>query len=148
MFLTLALVWGWPRPLVPWSVGNLVWSLILRSPGPLVSGPQVLHVRNPSGLFFSLAAGRPGRGPQAAARDKLGAGLANEIYDEPESPNEGACLRHMTRSVFRIYDEPESPNTGRFVCVLKIYDELEPQHEGARLRYSMMSRNRHMKRRV
>ena len=34
------------------------------------------------------------------------------MYDEPESPHEGA--------VFKIYDEPESPNEGG--GVFKIYD--------------------------
>ena len=68
--------------------GPLVWSLV-----PWTSGPWS------SGLCFSLAAGRPGRGPQAAAREKLGAGLAKDIYDELESPNEGACLRHIEECV-------------------------------------------------
>ena len=99
------------------------WSLVL-----------VLHIRNPPPSPFSLAAGRPGRGPQAVARETLGAGLANGIYDEPESPNEGACSRHMMRGVFTIYDEPRSPHeatclgymmslnrpTGEGVCVYDI----------------------------
>ena len=58
-------------PLVPWSFGQV--------PGPLVSGPLVLRVRNP---LRPLGAGRQGRGPQAVAREKLGAGLANENYDD------------------------------------------------------------------
>ena len=39
-----------------------------------------------------------------------------KLFDEPESPNEGACLRYMMnrhrpmRGVFQIYDEPESRN--------------------------------------
>ena len=43
-----------------------------------------------------------------------------KIYDEPESPNDGACLRCMMKpesphegAVFRISDEPKSPNAGR-----------------------------------
>ena len=44
-----------------------------------------------------------------------------KIHDEPESPNEGACLRYMMNRnnrqmgrgrVFKIDDEPESPNEG------------------------------------
>ena len=42
------------------------------------------------------------------------------MYDEPESPHEGA--------VFKIYDEPKSPNEGGGAC----------------LRY-MMNRKRHMR---
>ena len=61
-----------------------------------------------------------------------------KICDEPRSPNEGG--------VFRIYGEPDSPNRGR--GVFQIYDEPESPHEGACLRYIMMSRGRHMKRRV
>ena len=61
--------------------------------------------------------------------------MIKKIYDEPEQPNEGACLRYkMNRSrqvrgpylrymmnrnrqmkgggVFKIYDEPESPYEG------------------------------------
>ena len=40
------------------------------------------------------------------------------IYDEPDSPHESACLRHMVsrnrqmRGMFSMYDEPESPNEG------------------------------------
>ena len=40
------------------------------------------------------------------------------MYDEPDSPNEGACLgcvlnrdRQMTGQL-KIYDEPESPDDG------------------------------------
>ena len=46
--------------------------------------------------------------------------------------------------MFKICDEPRSPNEG----VFQIYDEPESPHEGACLRYIMMSRGRHMKRRV
>ena len=38
----------------------------------LVSGPLVLRVRNLLRSLFGLAAGRSGRGPQAAAGEKLG----------------------------------------------------------------------------
>ena len=86
-------------------------------------------------------------------------GLENEIYDEPESPNEGASLGHMMRGVFKICDEPRSPHEGAWLGymmnlnrprggggVFKICDdELESRHEGACLSYIMMSRNRHMK---
>ena len=57
----------------PWSSGPLVlWS------GPWSSGALVLWSlvpwscgsATPSGLFFSLAASRPVRGPQAAVREK------------------------------------------------------------------------------
>ena len=47
----------------------------------------------------------------------------SKIYDEPEAPNEGACLR---------YSASESPNEG---AVFKIYDEPELPNEGACLRY-------------
>ena len=49
-----------------------------------------------------------------------------KIYDEPESPNEGACLRYMMKrnrqitGQFTIYDEPKSPNEGaRLRCLMK-----------------------------
>ena len=62
-------------PLVPpWSP-LVLWSLVLWSPGPL-------RAAAPSDFCFVVAAGGPGRGPQSAARKKLGAGLASEIYDE------------------------------------------------------------------
>ena len=41
-----------------------------------------------------------------------------KLYDEPESPSEGACLRDMmnrnrqSSGQFKIYDEPDSPNEG------------------------------------
>ena len=41
-----------------------------------------------------------------------------KINDEPESPDEGACLTEFLmnpnrqRSVFQIFDEPETPNYG------------------------------------
>ena len=43
-----------------------------------------------------------------------------KIYDEPESRNEGACLRYMMnsnremRGMFKICVEPKSPNEGGF----------------------------------
>ena len=55
---------------------------LAKAPGPLVPGPLVLRLPNFLRSFFSLAAGRPGREPQAAARKNVGVGLANEIYDE------------------------------------------------------------------
>ena len=37
-----------------------------------------------------------------------------KIHDEPESPHEGACLRHhgiaKYGGVFKVYVEPEPPN--------------------------------------
>ena len=39
-----------------------------------------------------------------------------KISDEPELPNEGACLRYIMnpdrqmRGVFKVYDQPEPPN--------------------------------------
>ena len=41
--------------------------------------------------------------------------MMGHVYDEPESPNEGACLRH---------DESESLNGGR---MFKIYDDRNRQ---------------------
>ena len=88
-------------PLVPWSFG-------------LVSGPLAVW----SLVTWSC---RPGRGPQAAPREKLGAGFADEIYDEPEAPNEGTCLRHMMRGVFKICDEPRSPHEGACLgCIMNL----------------------------
>ena len=49
-----------------------------------------------------------------------------KIYDEPETPNHGACLRYMMNRAFNIYDESKSP------------------HEGACLRY-VMNRNHQMR---
>ena len=62
-------------------------------------------------------------------------GAVFRMYDEPESPNEGAFLRYMMnrnrqiRRQFKIHD---------------IYDETESPNEGACLRY-MMNRNRRMR---
>ena len=44
-----------------------------------------------------------------------------KIYDDSESPNEGACLQYTlnddsespNEGAFKPYDEPESPNGGR-----------------------------------
>ena len=44
-----------------------------------------------------------------------------KIYDDSESPNEGACLQYAlnddsespNEGAFKPYDEPESPNGGR-----------------------------------
>ena len=36
-------------------------------------------------------------------------GFELKIADEPESPNQVACLRHIMTG-FKIYDEPDSPN--------------------------------------
>ena len=51
------------------------------------------------------------------------------VCDQPESPNEGECLRymlnrnrHMRGGVLQTYDEPQSPN-GR--GVFNLYDESE-----------------------
>ena len=85
--------------LVPWSFALVPAPPVPWSPGPLVCGPWPCGSATFSGLFFGLAAGRPSRGPRPVK--SWGAVLANEIYDEPESPNQGACLRHMMRGVFK-----------------------------------------------
>ena len=59
-------------------------------PGRVDLGPWSCVTATPSDLCFGLAARRPGRGPQAAAREKLG-GLPHDIYDEPESPMLKTC---------------------------------------------------------
>ena len=70
-------------PKVGSGMGSLVGlAQAARSPGPLVAwscGSQ-----RPPVSFLA-----------AAAREKLEAGLENEICDEPEWPNEGACLRYV-----------------------------------------------------
>ena len=63
-----------------------------------------------------------------------------KIHDEPESPNERGCLRHINIGQMRgagvfinreggLYDEPESPNEGAWIK-------------------SVMNRNRQMRGRV
>ena len=67
-----------------------------------------------------------------------------KVYDEPESPDEGACLRCMLI------------RNGHTRGVLKMYDESESSNEGAYLGYVMnlprtcimMNRNRQMRGRV
>ena len=56
---------------------------------------------------------------------KWGGGVLQK-YEEPESPNEGTCLRYMmtgfakSGDVLEIYDEPDSPSKRG---VFKIYDD-------------------------
>ena len=54
-----------------------------------------------------------------------------KVYDEPESPQEGACLRCMANldRQMRGIDEPKSPHGGRGES-LKKCDEPESPHEG------------------
>ena len=62
------------------------------------------------------------------------AGGMFKICDEPESPNEGACVRYVC-------DELGPPHEG--VCLTYMMnDERESAHEGACLSYIMMNRNR------
>ena len=55
-----------------------------------------------------------------------GGGGVLQKYEEPESPNEGTCLRYMmtgfakSGDVLEIYDEPDSPSKRG---VFKIYDD-------------------------
>ena len=65
--------------------------------------------------------------------------MRGKIYDEPESPNEGACLRYMMK------DEAEARNEG--ACLTKYMMSRNRQMRGACLRY-MMIRNRQMRGRV
>ena len=99
-----------------WSPGPLLWSPSPWSSGLLVLWSLVLRVPNPLRSLFQRC-----RGPQAAARDNLGAGLADvqnrnwqmrgpglrymmnrnrHMRDEPGSPNEGACLRYRSRAIW------------------------------------------------
>ena len=69
------------------------------------------------------------------------------MYDEPESSEEGACLRYMLnpsrqmKGSVETYEEPESPNEG--ACVRYI---MNPNRQmGACFRWMF---NRHRQRRV
>ena len=52
-----------------------------------------------------------------------------KIYEEPESPHEGGCLRYMInrKGVLKMYDEPESPNEG---ACLKLVMNRDRQMRG------------------
>ena len=64
-----------------------------------------------------------------------------KIYDEPLSPNDGACLTCVMSRCWQMrgaclrQDEPESPNDGACLAASMLYEERLSPNEGACFRY-------------